>query len=212
MGKQSPMKTILTRSSVGVRTRSGRKAYPSNKLVSGSTFRKPSRRTSKKTTPTKQAVIARNQRKGGVTNKKVYKFAVQKRISERKEEFGLKRASSRIAMRYILTEDLISRREELFKNLYRLTWADLENNLKLNDQSIETGSTKKALALKIAEGVIFGAAPKCICCRKAEVDFDFQTGKFTCRGYDDPEDDSLILCEKENDFSDMICHLKKWKF
>ena len=113
---------MTTRSSIGVRTRSGKKAFNTKSLLArhrkcllNKNSPKTSAKTSAKSSPKKSTL--RSAKKAKV-QEKVYKKQLKSRIEQRKQDYSLKRASSRIAAFYQLTEDSIARRADLFKRLY----------------------------------------------------------------------------------------------
>ena len=200
---------ITTRSSIGIRTRSGKKAFNTVSLLARHRkclLNKNSPKISAKSSPAKSNL--KNSKKAKV-QEKVYKKQLSTRIEQRKQEFALKRASSRIAAFYCITEDQIARRADLFKQLYKADRTKLEANLKDNGQKCD--GSKKALALRISEGVMFGAVPKCSKCEAGHLEFDFNTGNYNCEGYLD-EFKNQVFCSGEFTFAQMINKVSDWKY
>jgi len=191
---------------MGVRTRSGRKAFNTEVMLA-----KYTSYLCNKNTPTKRLISKKPttpKKKSRRIPRKSYKFSLKKRIQKRKQEYGLKRASSRIAARYFLSEDMPDKRQDLFKKLYRMPRGELEFMLIKNNQA--SNGTKKELALRIAEGIMFGAAPKCDVCEVGHFDFDFGTGNYTCRGFYDANDDH-VECNGRSPFQWVVNRVTPWK-
>ena len=55
--------------------------------------------------------------------------------------------------------------------------------------------TKKDLLLKIADGIILGAIPRCQSCFGGHLRFDKKTGVYTCPGFHD--DTGIVNCRKK---------------
>lgn len=213
MTKSYNTKTIIryrqvgTRSSMGIRTRSGRKAFNTKSLLtryssvlrnSPVSSKRSSRRVSQKTTPTKRSRVPA----------KKYKKLLRDKIVARKEEFGLKRASSRIAALYILTEGMVSKRQTEFNRVHRKrTRASLEKELAKNKQPID--GTKKDLTYRVIEGRRFGGMPRCHKCTHGVLDFDFNFGEYSCRGNMAPGTDEY--CNGKFEYRHMIHKLKIWQ-
>jgi len=200
---------VGTRSSLGIRTRSGKKCFDSATLVGKYTKcilakASPIKTVTKSSKTVKKPRKRNNKPASSLYNKK-YKFQLKKRIEDRKTEYGLKRASSRLAAKYFLTDDLCNKRQELIKAYMRLKKCELESILRKNKQFSE--GTKMELAGMIADGILYGASPVCPHCGERHLDFNFYTGTYTCRGNYEDE----VECKASFEFQDIINLVKPWK-
>ena len=97
------------------------------------------------------------------------------------------------------TED----RDKLFKKnckkLKNLENVELKKILKENNQS-QSGN-KSQLIAKVADGMLFGAIPRCERCGAGRPKFDISTGIYFCDGYQD--DDEWKNCKVSYDFDEL---------
>jgi len=203
---------IGTRSSMGIRTRSGKKCFDNATLVSNY-----AKCLLVKSSPKKQVNLAKGSSKvraprktkvSGSLYNKSYKFQLKKRIEQRKEVFGLKRASSRLAAKYFLSDEICDQRVKMIHEYMKLRKHELQQILRKNHQNSE--GVKLELSQRISEGVIFGASPVCPHCAAGKLDFNFYTGTYSCLGYTDDNDD-IVECKASYEFQDIINLVKPWR-
>ena len=211
MGKSYNSLHVGLRGSLGITTRSGRKAFnPERHLF------KRIELLSQKTTPIKKAKkssrrskaikSSRRSRVKKNTCAKKYKRGLRERILERKNEFQLKRVSSRLAAKHFVNQQTIENREKLFNKFYRIKRYKLQKMLYKNRQP--TNGSKKTLARRVAEGIMYGVIPQCRKCQHGSLNFNFFKGIYSCSGYLTSEMD-WNYCNKKYDFSQV--DLGIWK-